>query len=222
MCASAAAPRTVCCNGPARRRRASSARASSRCERIGEEPRPHAAGAERCHGPARDAEAAHGPAARSGADAGGRGGPPRSVLRHHAQRMAEVADALARELGFSDQERAHARSRREPRQHRQDHDPAGAADEDGAADGGRARSCCRSTWTTASSCSKGLQFEGPVLDIIAQKQERPDGHGYPRGLAGGARDARGPGPRGGQRVRRAGERPCLPARHAGSRRRSTN
>ena len=30
---------------------------------------------------------------------------------------------------------------------------------------------------------RGLDFEGPVLDVIAQKQERLDGSGYPLGLA---------------------------------------
>lgn len=31
---------------------------------------------------------------------------------------------------------------------------------------------------------KGLEFEGPVLETIAQKQEYMDGSGYPKGLAG--------------------------------------
>ena len=30
---------------------------------------------------------------------------------------------------------------------------------------------------------RGLEFDGPVVDIIAQKNEHPDGSGYPKGLA---------------------------------------
>ena len=29
---------------------------------------------------------------------------------------------------------------------------------------------------------KGLEFDGPVIQIIEQKSERPDGKGYPAGL----------------------------------------
>jgi HD-GYP domain-containing protein (c-di-GMP phosphodiesterase class II) len=101
---------------------------------------------------------------------------------NHAQRMTEVADALARELGFSDQERSTlglaaslanigkimipvelltragplAPEEQETLQKHVDH---------------------------GLELLRGLQFDGPVVDIIAQKQERPDGRGYPRGLA---------------------------------------
>ena len=35
----------------------------------------------------------------------------------------------------------------------------------------------------AADILKGLEFDGPVTDIILQKNERLDGKGYPRGLA---------------------------------------
>lgn len=100
---------------------------------------------------------------------------------NHARRMTEVADALARELGFSDQERStldlaaslanigkimvpvEILTKREPL----------SADE---------QALLRKHVEFGLELLKGLQFDGPVLDLIAQKQERPDGRGYPQGL----------------------------------------
>lgn len=100
---------------------------------------------------------------------------------NHARRMTEVADALARELGFSDQERStldlaaslanigkimvpvEVLTKREPL----------SADE---------QALLRKHVEFGLELLKGLQFDGPVLDLIAQKQERPDGRGYPHGL----------------------------------------
>ena len=100
---------------------------------------------------------------------------------NHARRMTEVADVLARELGFSDQERGtltlaaslanigkvmipvEVLTKREP-----------LTEEEQA--------LVHRHVEFGLDLLKGLQFEGPVLEIIAQKQERPDGRGYPLGL----------------------------------------
>jgi HD-GYP domain-containing protein (c-di-GMP phosphodiesterase class II) len=101
---------------------------------------------------------------------------------NHARRMTEVTDALARELGFSDQERSTL-------------DLAASL-----ANIGKilipVEVLAKPTPLTAEEQQllqkhvdyglellRGLQFDGPVVDIIAQKQERPDGSGYPRGLS---------------------------------------
>jgi HD-GYP domain-containing protein (c-di-GMP phosphodiesterase class II) len=102
---------------------------------------------------------------------------------NHAQRMTRVADALARELGFTDQERSAL-------------DLAASL-----ANIGKVmipvEVLTKTTPLTADEQAllhkhveyglellRGLEFEGPVTDMIAQKQERPDGRGYPRGIAG--------------------------------------
>lgn len=102
---------------------------------------------------------------------------------HHAQRMTEVADALARELGFNDRERNAL-------------DLAASL-----ANIGKVmipvEVLTKTTPLTADEqrqlhkhveygldLLRDLEFEGPVLDIIAQKNERPDGRGYPHGITG--------------------------------------
>ncbi len=101
---------------------------------------------------------------------------------NHAQRMTEVADALARELGFSDQERAtldlaaslaNIGKIMVPVEVLTKREPLTAAEQQ----------TLQKHVDHGLELLKGLQFEGPVLDIIAQKQERPDGRGYPHALA---------------------------------------
>lgn len=101
----------------------------------------------------------------------------------HARRMTEVVDALARELGFSDQERstldlaatlANIGKLMIPVEVLTSKDPLSAADQE----------LLRKHVEYGLDLLRDLQFEGPVLEIIAQKQERLDGRGYPRGLSG--------------------------------------
>ncbi|MCC7258362.1 MAG: HD domain-containing protein [Gammaproteobacteria bacterium] len=100
---------------------------------------------------------------------------------NHARRMTEVADALARELGFSDQERstldlaaslANIGKIMIPVEILTKREPLSAAEQ----------ALLHKHVEFGLELLRGLQFDGPVLDIIAQKQERPDGHGYPHGL----------------------------------------
>ncbi len=102
---------------------------------------------------------------------------------HHAQRMTEVADALARELGFSDQERgsldlaaslANIGKIMIPVEVLTKVEPLTAEE----------RALLHKHVEYGLELLRGLEFEGPVTDFIAQKQERPDGGGYPRGITG--------------------------------------
>lgn len=102
---------------------------------------------------------------------------------NHARRMTEVVDALARELGFSDQERgtldlaaslANIGKIMIPAEILTKKDPLNA----------REQETLRRHVDYGLELLRDLQFDGPVLDLIAQKQERPDGRGYPRGLSG--------------------------------------
>ncbi len=100
---------------------------------------------------------------------------------HHGERVVEVADALARELGFSGAERetlglaaslANIGKIMIPPEVLTKTEPL-AADE---------RALLQNHVDYGLELLKGLRFDGPVADIIAQKQERPDGRGYPRGI----------------------------------------
>jgi len=102
---------------------------------------------------------------------------------HHAQRMTELADALARELGFSDAERstlslaatlANIGKIMIPVEVLTKAEPLNADEE----------ALLRKHVEFGLELLRGLEFEGPVTEIIAQKQERPDGRGYPHGLGG--------------------------------------
>ncbi len=102
---------------------------------------------------------------------------------NHARRMTEVVDALARELGFSDRERgvldlaaslANIGKIMIPVEILTKQEPLSAAEQE----------LLRKHVEYGLELLRGLQFEGPVMDIIAQKQERLDGRGYPRGLTG--------------------------------------
>jgi len=102
---------------------------------------------------------------------------------HHAQRMTEVAEALARELGFSDQERsaialaaslANIGKIMIPVEVLTKTEPLTAEEEQ----------LLHKHVEYGLELLRGLEFEGPVTEMIAEKQERPDGRGYPHGLAG--------------------------------------
>jgi HD-GYP domain-containing protein (c-di-GMP phosphodiesterase class II) len=100
----------------------------------------------------------------------------------HGTRLAEVADAVARELGLPDEERqtldlaamlANIGKIMIPSEVLTKTQPVTAEE----------RELLRTHVDRSLELLQGLDFEGPVLDIIAQKQERLDGSGYPRGLS---------------------------------------
>jgi HD-GYP domain-containing protein (c-di-GMP phosphodiesterase class II) len=102
---------------------------------------------------------------------------------NHAQRMTEVADALARELGFTDQERstldlaaslANIGKIMIPVEVLTKTPPLTTEEQQ----------LLRKHVEYGLELLRGLEFEGPVTEMIAEKQERPDGRGYPRGLGG--------------------------------------
>lgn len=102
---------------------------------------------------------------------------------HHASRMAEVAQAVARELGLPEGERAtlglaatlaNIGKIMLPSELLTKTEPLTDAD----------RELLRKHVEYSLELLKGLDFEGPVLDVIAQKQELLDGTGYPQGLSG--------------------------------------
>jgi HD-GYP domain-containing protein (c-di-GMP phosphodiesterase class II) len=103
---------------------------------------------------------------------------------HHATRMAEVAVAIARELGLPPDEQetlglaatlANVGKIMIPSDLLTKTGPLTAAD----------RELLHKHVEYSLELLQGLEFDGPVLDLIAQKQERLDGTGYPRGLAEG-------------------------------------
>jgi HD-GYP domain-containing protein (c-di-GMP phosphodiesterase class II) len=102
---------------------------------------------------------------------------------HHANRMSEVAQAVARELDLpvDAQETlglaatlANIGKIMLPGDLLTKTEPLTSAD----------RELLRKHVDYSIELLKGLDFRGPVLDVIAEKQERLDGSGYPRGLSG--------------------------------------
>jgi len=100
----------------------------------------------------------------------------------HSARMAEVADALARELDLPDTDRrtlgfaallSNIGKIKLPRELLTKTDPL---DDD-------ERRLMESHVELGLELLTRLDFDGPVLGTIAQKQEHLDGSGYPRGLA---------------------------------------
>jgi PAS domain-containing protein len=100
---------------------------------------------------------------------------------HHATRMAEVAQAVARELGLPEEEReilglaatlANIGKIMLPADLLTKTEPLTPSDRD----------LLRRHVDYSLELLKGLDFDGPVLDVIAQKQELLDGSGYPKGL----------------------------------------
>src|SRR5690606_31954759 len=97
------------------------------------------------------------------------------------RRMAQVADAVARELALDDREReqldlaatlANIGKIMIPSEILTKKEPLTAAEQE----------LLRKHVDYTLELLHGVEFDGPVLDIIAQKQERLDGTGYPRGL----------------------------------------
>lgn len=100
---------------------------------------------------------------------------------HHANRMAEVSRAVAQELGLpeGDQETlglaatlADIGKIMIPSELLTKTEALTAAD----------RELLRKHVEYSLELLKGLEFNGPVLEVIAQKQEFLDGSGYPKGL----------------------------------------
>lgn len=100
---------------------------------------------------------------------------------HHANRMAEVAQAVARELGLPEEEQdtlglaatlANIGKIMIPSDLLAKTGPLTPVD----------RELLRKHVDYSLELLKGLDFEGPVLEVIAQKQELLDGSGYPKGL----------------------------------------
>ncbi|MEZ5563569.1 MAG: HD domain-containing phosphohydrolase [Gammaproteobacteria bacterium] len=100
---------------------------------------------------------------------------------HHANRMTDVARAVARELDLPADEQetlglaatlANIGKIMLPGDLLTKTEPLTSAD----------RELLQKHVDYSIELLKGLDFEGPVLDVIAQKQERLDGSGYPRGL----------------------------------------
>ncbi len=100
---------------------------------------------------------------------------------HHANRMAEVAQAVARELDLPTDEQetlglaatlANIGKIMLPGDLLTKTEALTAAD----------RELLQKHVNYSLELLKGLDFDGPVLDVIAQKQERLDGSGYPLGL----------------------------------------
>jgi PAS domain-containing protein len=102
---------------------------------------------------------------------------------NHARRMTEVTDALARELGFSDQERSTLDLAASLANIGKILLPVELLSKAGPLTPDEQRLLQKHV-DYGLELLRGLQFEGPVMDIISQKQERPDGAGYPRGLTG--------------------------------------
>ena len=100
---------------------------------------------------------------------------------HHANRMAEVAQAVAAALDLPADEQetlglaatlANIGKIMLPGDLLTKTEPLTAAD----------RELLQKHVNYSLELLKGLDFDGPVLDVIAQKQERLDGSGYPQGL----------------------------------------
>lgn len=100
---------------------------------------------------------------------------------NHAQRMTEVADALARELGFSDQERATLTLAASLANIGKVMIPVELLTKPGPLSAEEQETLQKHVGY-GIELLHDLQFDGPVVDIIAQKHERPDGRGYPHGL----------------------------------------
>lgn len=102
---------------------------------------------------------------------------------HHSERIAEVAVAIAREMGLNRREietldlaatLAHVGKITIPREVLIKTGPLNDEEEQ----------LLRAHVETGLELLQNLDFEGPVLETIAQKQEHVDGSGYPKGLTG--------------------------------------
>jgi PAS domain S-box-containing protein len=102
---------------------------------------------------------------------------------HHSERVAEVAVAIGREMGLNRRDLetldlaatlAHVGKITIPRELLTRTGPLTAEE----------RTVLKGHVQAGLEMLKNLDFEGPVLETIAQKQECIDGSGYPRGLTG--------------------------------------
>jgi PAS domain-containing protein len=115
----------------------------------------------------------------------------RAIDRHdpaageHATRVAEVAGALAGELGLGTAERANLELAATLANVGKVALPPELLAKAGPLSDPE-RELLRSHVQRSLDLLQGLPFEGPVLEVIAQKQERLDGSGYPHGLSGDA------------------------------------
>lgn len=100
---------------------------------------------------------------------------------HHANRMAEVAQAVACELGLPDAERETLGLAATLANIGKIMLPSDLLTKTGSLTA-EDRELLRKHVDYSLELLKGLDFEGPVLDVIAQKQELLDGSGYPKGL----------------------------------------
>lgn len=102
---------------------------------------------------------------------------------HHAERMTEVADALAGALDFSDEERTTISLAASLANIGKIMVPVEILTKIGKLNEAE-QALLQKHVEHGLELLRGLHFDGPVVEIIAQKQERPDGTGYPHGLPG--------------------------------------
>ena len=102
---------------------------------------------------------------------------------HHASRMAEVAQAVARELRVTEAEQATLGLAATLANIGKIMLPSDLLTKTGTLSPAE-RDLLRRHVDFSLELLKGLDFEGPVLEVIAQKQELLDGSGYPQGLTG--------------------------------------
>jgi HD-GYP domain-containing protein (c-di-GMP phosphodiesterase class II) len=100
---------------------------------------------------------------------------------HHGNRMAEVAQAVARELGLPDAEQDTLGLAATLANIGKIMIPSDLLTKTGALTAAD-RELLRKHVDYSLELLKGLDFDGPVLEVIAQKQELLDGSGYPKGL----------------------------------------
>jgi HD-GYP domain-containing protein (c-di-GMP phosphodiesterase class II) len=100
---------------------------------------------------------------------------------HHASRMTEVAQAVARELGLPEAERETLGLAATLANIGKIMLPSDLLTKTGALSAAE-RELLRKHVDYSLELLKGLDFDGPVLEVIAQKQELLDGSGYPKGL----------------------------------------
>lgn len=99
----------------------------------------------------------------------------------HAQRMSEVADALAKELGFNEQDRSTISLAASLANIGKIMIPAAVLGKAGPLTADE-EALLHKHVEYGLELLRDLEFDGPVREMIAQKQERPDGRGYPLGL----------------------------------------
>ena len=135
----------------------------------------------------------------------------------HTDRVAEIAVALARRLGYQRRRARRDLDRRAAPRHRQDRHPRVDPAQAGPArqrrvDGDEAPP------VVSEFILSGADLPPIVLEIARSSHERIDGRGYPDGLARRGDPAAGADRARRRRLRRADDRPPLPARAPAARR----